>query len=73
MFMVNYLTKNEELRGYGGFMTGSEYCKQEGLESLVELSNISTVPVPTLNRMWHNKRYVFECLVAGAVSIKSNK
>lgn len=54
-------------------MTGSKYCKSQGLDSVVELSEISTVPKSTLDRMWHNKRQVFKCLVAGARSIKEGR
>lgn len=51
-------------------MTGSKYCKQEGLDSLVELSIISGVSRATLNDWWHTKDKTFKCLVAGAVVIK---
>lgn len=53
-------------------MTGSEYCKSQGLDSVVELSILSDVPKSTLDRMWNKKNKTYKVLVAGAVSIKIN-
>lgn len=52
-------------------MSASQYCKSQGLKSLVELSGISNVPTRTLFRMYIDNNKHFKCLVAGAVAIKN--
>lgn len=48
-------------------MSGSKYCKDKGLESLVELSILSNVNKRTLERMWLNNVEHFKILVDGAL------
>ena len=56
-----------------------ELCKKEGLTSLLELSQITTVSVQTLNN-WaksgntkQDKTKLFECVVLGAAKIKERE
>jgi hypothetical protein len=54
-------------------MTPSEQCKQAGLNSLAELVKLSTVSEQTLINWHKNKPKVFECVLLGAVAIKSKE
>jgi len=51
----------------------SQYCKSQGLSSMVELSELCNKPKTTLNDWWNDNRELFICVVAGAVSKKSSK
>ena len=53
--------------------SASQFCKDNGLVSLVELSEICNKSVRTLNYYFCNNRVFFECLVYGAAVKKSNK
>ena len=51
-------------------MTPSQQAKAAGLKSLAELSQISTIPVRTLNHWHEHKTVAFAVMLAGAVAIK---
>ena len=51
----------------------SQYCKSQGLVSLVELSTLCNRPKSTLNDWWNNNRELFYCVADGAALRKSNK
>lgn len=51
-------------------MTPSNQCKEAGLNSLAELTRISSVPKQTLIDWHKNKPTVFSCILAGAKAIK---
>lgn len=55
-------------------MTPSKQAKQAGLTSLAELSEISHVPIRTLQDWFHNypKRFNFVCIGAALVKGKEN-
>ena len=54
-------------------MSPSKKCKEAGLSSLAELSEISTVNVTTLHNWFKHKPKVFEVILEGAVLIKQNE
>ena len=51
-------------------MTASEQCKEAGLKSLAEASEISEVAVSTLNDWHRTKPKLFEIVVIGATELK---
>ena len=51
-------------------MKPSEKCKEAGLKSLAELSEISGESVQTLNNWSKNKPIVFELVLKGAAAKK---
>jgi len=51
-------------------MKPSEKCKEAGLKSLAELSEISGESVQTLNNWSKNKPVVFELVLKGAAAKK---
>jgi len=53
-------------------MKPSEKCKEAGLSSLEELSEITTVSVQTLNNWFKNKRKLFDVVLIGAVEVKND-
>ncbi len=60
---------------FGGLtMTPSKQAKQAGLNSLAELSEISHVPVRTLQDWFNNypQRFNFVCIGAALVKAKNN-
>lgn len=52
-------------------MTPSEQCKQSGLKSLVELSQISSASTRTLINWHKDKPKLFKAVLYGSVMIKS--
>lgn len=51
-------------------MSPSKKCKEAGLSSLAELSEISTVSVNTLHNWFKHKPVVFETVLRGSITIK---
>lgn len=51
-------------------MKPHEICKNAGLKSLTELSEISGVSIQTLNNWAKNKPKLFMCLIYGAIKDK---
>jgi hypothetical protein len=51
-------------------MKPSEYCKQVGLSSLKEMSDISEVPKETLLTWWKTKPNLFKCVAHGCATDK---
>ncbi len=52
-------------------MKPSKYCKQIGLSSLEELSEISELSRHTLIKWWKEKPNRFKCVAHGSVAIKN--
>lgn len=54
-------------------MKPSEYCKQVGLSSLKEMSDISEVSKETLLNWWQTKPNRFKCVARGCVAVKKDQ